>query len=259
VAVRGGIIVAAGAVDEVLSAVGPHPRRIDLHHRLLIPGLVNAHTHLDLTAVGCRPYGGDFVGWIKMVIDERRRLNDTAVSAAVLSGLRASREAGVLTVGDIAGSMAAARSRVEAADELSLRGTTYLECFGFGNAAGEKAGELRGELSKLRHPEGVQLELQPHAPYSAGREVYEAAHDYFLGRPSTHLAETLEELEFVRSATGPLADFLKEMGKWDESLKPTGRSPVEYLLNEFRWGFWLLAHCNYVTDSDLIATTATAT
>jgi aminodeoxyfutalosine deaminase len=69
--------------------------------------------------------------------------------------------------------------------------------------------------------------------------------------PSTHLAETLEEAEFVRDARGPFADMLKRIGKWDDAIQATGLSPIEFFQDDLGMSPWLLAHCNYVSDKDL--------
>lgn len=249
VAIRAGRIIAAGPVEPVLTAAGPDAQRIDLDHRLLTPGFVNAHTHLDLTGVGFRPYGGDFVGWIKMVMAERK-LNADSVASALLTGLKLSYEAGVLTIGDVAASLDAVKARAGASPPFRLRGTSYLECFGFGREAAVQA-ELAENALRRIPSHGINLELQPHAPYSAGLEVYEVAHNYLLGRPCTHLAETPEELQLVRDGTGPLAELLHELGKWHDSIGPTGKTPIEYLHDQLQWGFWLLVHCNYVSDGDI--------
>lgn len=256
VAIREGRIVAAGEVEAVLVAAGANAERVDLHDRLLIPGLVNAHTHLDLTGVGFRPYGGDFVGWIRMVIAERPKAERNS-GEAVWEGAYLSVNSGVFTVGDIAGNSAA----TVAVRGSPLRGVSYRELIGISDQAHEAA------LSRIPPPEvspegNVRVGLQPHAPYSTGPRLYSVAHGarYVGNRPaSTHLAETLEELEFVATATGPFRNLLEDVGKWDNQFEAhynKGEHPVEWLANRLNFYEgqqrpWLVAHCNYVDESHI--------
>jgi cytosine/adenosine deaminase-related metal-dependent hydrolase len=100
-------------------------------------------------------------------------------------------------------------------------------------------------------PTFTWLGLQPHAPYSAGIELYDAAERAQPRGPlSTHLAETPEEARFVRSADGPFAELLRRLGKWDDSIRPTGLSPVQ-LAAPHLGPRWIAAHCNYVNDADI--------
>lgn len=260
VAVRVGRILAAGTPDAVLKEVrdqGPFTT-IDLPDRLLLPALVNAHAHLDLTDLGSVPYGGDFIKWVEFVM--KRRPRDTqAIRTAVHQGLKLSREQGVGFIGDIAGSDDAFVARLDDAESSHHRiaGHSYLECFGIGageadavRAARERYRRLHTQHSQREYATGVALSLQPHAPYSAGLKVYTFA-TREVGWPSTHLAETREELEFVRHSTGPFRDLLVRIGKWDESAAPSARSPVALLASILKRARWMLAHCNYVDDADI--------
>ena len=249
VAVNNGRIVAAGLLGEVEHAIDSGPvKRIDLPDCLLLPGLVNTHTHLDLTDIGPRPYTGNFIDWVKMVM-ANRPTDPKAIHAAVNHGLKLSRQAGTLTIGDIAGSLHAIQARLKPEQDPPPPGYSWLECFGFGDEALAARPDLK-QLDPIKH--WIEIQYQPHAPYSAGIPLFEDAGLVGLELASTHLAETHEELEFVRDATGPFAELLKGMGKWHDSIKPTGLTPIEYLKPVFELAYmWVLAHCNYVTDSDI--------
>ena len=87
VAVRGNRIVASGAPGDVRRALDRRPdTTIDHGDVLLLPAFVNAHAHLDLTAIGPRPFSGSFVDWVGVVIRDRP-LGADAVTAAVHAGL----------------------------------------------------------------------------------------------------------------------------------------------------------------------------
>jgi len=122
---------------------------------------------------------------------------------------------------------------------------------GFENDPSASSDDQDDALSRLNSSNGLAVGISPHAPYSAGLRLYlEAAklaneHGY---RVTTHLAESLEEVQFVRDATGPLTGLLRDLGKWDDSIKPTGLHPVEWLEPVLNQCGWLLAHCNYLED-----------
>lgn len=257
VAVRRGRVIRAGAYDDIPWWVRRKAATVDLPDRLLIPALVNGHTHLDLTGMGPRPLEGDFADWLRMVI-EGRPTQAEAVSSAVRQGLRLSLESGVGRVGDVAGSVSAIEARLAVRPPLSLPGVTYLESLGQGHdqlerfqQAAEAVDALPFETPVPGRNRGVVLGLAPHAPYSTGKQVYTAA--ALMGhrrifRLSTHLAESPEELQFVRDATGPLAELLKSLGRWGPWIEPTGKHPIDLLAPELKRGRWLLAHCNQVED-----------
>ncbi|MHC4993886.1 MAG: amidohydrolase family protein [Planctomycetota bacterium] len=245
VAMRRGEVVAAGAPSDVEPGLKGEPVEvIDQPGRLLLPGLVNAHTHLNLTDIGPRPLEGGSIDCVGMVMANR----PTDPSGSASRGADLSRQAGVLTVGDI----------VEAdldKKNASLRGVNFVEFFGL-------AGDTLAQ-SKFRMDEYVAAAskndatlmcsgLQPHAPYSTGPEIYRQASE--SGLPiSTHLAETPEELGFVAQAEGPFRDLLERMGKWDPIIAvdySEGLHPVDWLARHVDRHI-LCAHCNYVDDAHI--------
>lgn len=250
IAVRHGRVVAVGSPQQVLAQFKPD-EVIDLPDSLLLPAMVNAHAHLSLTNVGPQPYRGKFVDWLKMVMEQTPR-DDAAVAEAVRHGVELSWAAGVWVLGDIAPSPAAVNARMEA----GLPGVSYLECFGIGDRQDAAIEQLHDRFVvhppfERAHPT-VALGIQPHAPYSAGRRLYEAVTKYARShayRLSTHLAETPEEIAFIRDGAGPFVDLLRDLGKWDPQASPaTGQHPIDWLADALKQGRWLVAHCNYVED-----------
>jgi cytosine/adenosine deaminase-related metal-dependent hydrolase len=263
IAVRGGRIVAAGDPADVQRITGQADRVIDHPGFLVLPGMVNAHAHLDLTHLGPRPYGGHFVEWVRMIIQSRPQ-DDDAVIAAVRRGVEMSRDAGVWAVADIAGS-AAALSERWMTGSAEVAGASFLEVLGLGQRGidaailaqrmtedAQRKQKPRGKVSPYHLDDGIYLGVQPHAPYSTGLGAYQVINAW--GRvATTHLAETLEECQFIRDAAGPLADLLRTIGKWDETIRPCGVSPVQHLREILAQGNarWIVAHCNYVDDADI--------
>jgi len=242
VVARGGRVVDAGPQVWMRRTHGAPAVTHRLPGHLLLPGLINAHTHLELTAIGPQPYGGDFIGWVAML---RRCWSDAArtpawFAHAAAAGAYAAAAAGVEAVGDIARFDAARDARVRA----GLRGTTFVELLGLGPPHDAAA------LARAVQPADG---FQPHAPYSAGPAVFAAAVD--SGRPvCTHLAETPDEARFIAYASGPFRDLLERIGKWSPGFADAyrhGASPVGWMAPHLRRAPWLLAHCNHVDDTDI--------
>lgn len=248
--VRSGRIVASGSPREV--GIPSGVKIVELPEALILPAFVNAHAHLNLTDLGPQACPGGFADWLSGVIRKAPILPDR-VAGSVERGLCLSWGSGVDYLCDIAPGPAAVDARRGGG---GVSGASCLECFGIGSRQDQAIAQLKTQLEGLRVKQSPRLRLgtQPHAPYSAGLGVYEAAcelsarHGYLL---STHLAETPEEEQFVREGRGPLADLLRGLGKWDDAIKPTGLHPVEWLEPVLRRGRWLLAHCNYISDSHI--------
>jgi cytosine/adenosine deaminase-related metal-dependent hydrolase len=186
------------------------------------------------------------------MVMRRRPQSEEAIKRAVRNGLRMSRAAGVSSIGDIAGSDSAVLARLTGSEAIS--GVSYIEAFGFDNRATQVAASLRDRLKRLNietpTERKVEIGVQPHAPYSAGLRLY--AEVLELEVPlSTHLAETPEEVQFTRAGTGDFAEMLRRIGKWDPSAGGAWRNPVYYLEHVLDCGDWLVAHCNYVSDSEI--------
>ncbi len=269
VAVKHGRVIASGHPDTLPRRVLKNATFIDRPDDLILPALVNAHTHLDLTALGPTPLQGDFTAWLRHVV-KARPSEPKPIIDSVRQGLLLSRQAGVGHLGDIAGSTAAIMGRRQAPREAVVPGVSYLECFGLGQRQASSIHAVENALSDLPfesridfHDRGAVLGLGPHAPYSTGLDIYKAAnrlsHDRIY-RLSTHLAETQEELRFVEHADGPFAELLKELGKWDDAITPTGQHPIPWLEPVLKHARWILAHCNYVEDDhiDILQHTGTS-
>ena len=261
VAVRAGRVIAAGAPNRLPRRLWHGAAVVDRPEHLLLPATVNAHAHLDLTTAGPVPYEGDFAAWLRGVIAARPS-EPAQILAAVHRGLELSRRAGVGCVGDIAGSVTALTARRDADAAIALAGVSYLECFGLAEPAAREAAQavthtldaLAFETPIAGQLRGVVLGIAPHAPYSAGLALYEAVtrlSQRHIYRLTTHLAESQAELELLRDGTGPLAEMLREMGKFDADAVGAGQHPVDALAWSLKHGRWLAAHCNYLDDAHI--------
>jgi len=231
---------------------------VELPDCMLLPEMVNAHVHLDLTSVGPRRFDGAFAPWVRGIVDHRAS-EPSAVRASVAAGARQSLAAGVVAVGDILSAPEADFAGVAARANAGLGGTTFIELLGHG---GERAAAHLARVEQAidwarDHPD-ASIGLEPHAPYSTGPSLYDAAIASGL-TVTTHLAEMIEELRFVAEAGGPMVELIRSRAGWGASwLEPFGEglTPVQWLEPQLRRAAeagrpMLVAHCNYVTDRDI--------
>lgn len=231
-----GEIIAVGSVQE-LGGVGD--AKLTQIHGTVTPSLVNAHTHLDLSGEGVTPAKKSFVQWIEEdVLPIRQESNERSIRTAVQRGIELTLEGGTSVVGDIAGSMVAA----EAVAASSLLGTVFVEVLGQGIRE-KPAIEL---IQRIPPSMGVQ----PHAPYSCSKAIYETA--FASGLPvATHLSETREELTCTQESAGDLVDLAKRLGTWDESIECWNSHPIDAMIQLAEHVPLLAAHVHYIEDRHL--------
>ena len=227
---------------------------------MLLPGFANAHTHLELThlagkvppAPGVGP--ADFADWLRRLLEAMRTTRDDpeAVAASVNEGAARCLQAGVTTVGDV--------TRLPHLTRPVLRhGPSRVVSFGEVIAIGTLRDALRPRLEAAvdtaHESDRLRAAVSPHAPYTCDRRAIRACKQAAAEsqmRLCMHLAETQEEAACTLSGNGPLVDFLRSIGVWDDSVQPPGLRPLEYadelgLLSPRT----LFAHVNYVTDAEL--------
>jgi cytosine/adenosine deaminase-related metal-dependent hydrolase len=227
--------------------------RIDLPDSAVLPGLVNSHTHFELSFLKDEvPYQGDFVDWVRR-LSRQRAERKVDLARSIEQSCRESLLAGVTLIGDICYGHRAWPFLAE----QSIRKTCYAEVFGITEAIESPLEYLQRCIDNTKEGDLLRLGLSPHAPYSAGQPLYQAAaglaEKYDLPLTS-HLSETEAELEFIDSAQGSWRTYLEELGKWDGSFNPLKKSPIRHLLDmNLANRPMLLAHVNYISDADLDA------
>jgi cytosine/adenosine deaminase-related metal-dependent hydrolase len=243
--------------DGVITYVGPRAAApqgddYDLGEAILLPGLVNTHTHLELTAMRGFLEDCQFAAWIDKLRQSRNEVLDTEIlldSAryGILEGL----EAGITTYADTCSSGVV----MQAMRELGVRGIMYQEVFGPDPSQSEIAMrelEERVEKLELAQTELVTLGVSPHAPYTVSDALYKAAAQFANTRKlplAMHIAESEPEQQIVVSGTGDFAD------RWRRRGIPVGkraRSPIALLeeLGALERGP-LLIHCVRVDGADI--------
>jgi cytosine/adenosine deaminase-related metal-dependent hydrolase len=195
----------------------------------IIPGFVNAHTHIELTVL--RGFLDDlpFVDWIPRLTDAKYRVlsrADLRISAQL--GAVEMLRAGVTCLGEVMDLGVA----WDAMRELGLQGVAYQEVFGPApEQADEALRDLQGKLVHYRQNETPTLRVgvSPHAPYTVSAKLYEEVNRYAGGerlRMTTHIAESIDEGMFVRNGAGVFAERWRGRGIAVEAARC---SPLEYL------------------------------
>lgn len=208
---RGTITIA----HDKIVAVETHGTRtpaVDLGNAAIVPGFVNAHTHLDLTgARGLCPPMPDFTQWLRSVIAFRRARTTEQVQADIATGIAEGFRYGATLIGDIASGGAS----WDLLTDAKGRFVVFHELLGL-TEEGAKQGWQNTKLwlSQRNTHELCYAGVSPHAPYSVHRTQYSVLGTLALPI-ATHLAETNEELQLLRDHTGPFVEFLKLLGVWN--------------------------------------------
>ena len=261
IAVTGEKIVSVGTRSSLLAQF-PEAATLDLGESAIIPGLINAHSHLELTAMrGFLEDETDFFAWLRKLTRarlERMTADDLRVSASW--GACEAARAGVTCVADASD---AALQSMNALDDVGLRGIVFQESFGPDpRLAQENFEKLTEKISGLRERETslVNVGVSPHAPYTVCSQQLQMISRFALDEKlpvMMHAAETEMEVELLGQGKGPFAEGLKSRGiEW----RAPGVSTIQYLLEvgllETRP---LLAHCIHVDEVDLDTIKQTAT
>jgi cytosine/adenosine deaminase-related metal-dependent hydrolase len=208
---EGGTVTVAGGRIASVEPRGARRADVDLGNVALLPGLVNAHTHLDLSgARGHCPPGPDFTAWLLDVIAFRRARTAEQVREDVRAGLEEAIKFGTTLLGDVA----AEGATWDALAAAPLRAVVFRELIGLSD---ERAAAAWGALVAwlLSRPASATCRpgISPHAPYSARASLFFAA--ACEGVPvMTHLAETAAERRLLLDRQGPFVGFLKGLGAW---------------------------------------------
>jgi len=222
----GGRVAAAGADALVPRPPGVPELRLD--GAALLPGLVNAHTHLELTGLGGRAEEEDFVAWIGTIRRLKAERGPEEYLAAARAGIRQGWAGGVTTVADTGDSGAALRALAE----LGGSGVAYQEVFGPDPAqAAESMAGLHAAVAALRPVQTARarLGLSPHAPYSVSGALY-AAVARLAGEDelplAVHVAESAAESALLADGSG---GFAAAWGRRGITPPAAGVTPIEWL------------------------------
>jgi cytosine/adenosine deaminase-related metal-dependent hydrolase len=234
--IRGGFVaVEDGRVHGTGST--PPADCVDLGRVAVLPALVNAHTHLELSYLRGRvPPTAGFGDWVRSVMATRREYPDPAdarIQGPAREAIQQARAFGTGLVGDVSNTLLT----VPLLRDAGMPARVFHELTGFTEPEPQaRVREARARVDAAGTEAGaVRVSVAPHAPYSVSAALFQAIRDDVDAHPgavsSVHLGENPEEVELLRHGTGVIRAVLEELGRWPADWEPPGVSPVQYLSN----------------------------
>jgi cytosine/adenosine deaminase-related metal-dependent hydrolase len=234
---------------------------VDLGERVLLPGLINAHCHLDYTCLrGKIPPQKSFADWIRAINAEKAKLSRQDYIAAISQGFAEAKKFGTTTIANLT-----------AFPELISEIHSPIRTWWFAELIDVRSPERAKELVDraiqsldwalpelaLSEVEGgaPNWGLAPHALFTASSNLYRHCEEVARRQRillTTHLAESREEMEMFRDRSGPLHEFMKSIGRpMDDCGQET---PLEKFVGRPGGAFlpaeWIVAHLNELAESD---------
>src|SRR5438552_1412433 len=255
VVVSGNRIVDVGKVDEIKTRNAGEA--IDLGAQALLPGLINAHCHLDYTCLrGKIPPQKSFDDWIRAINAEKAKLAPKDYLASINEGFAEAKGFGTTTIANLT-----------AVPELLSQIRELIHTWWFAELIDVRAPERANELVNLvrRRTDSLRRAIKsvksapnwglaPHALFTASNNLYRCCQEVAQQKNillTTHLAESREEMELFRDASGPLYEFLKSIGRPMDDCG--SKTPLELFLvaaGGYALSQWIVAHLNELTESD---------
>ncbi len=248
-------IIAVGKTSELCEKF-PEASREDFGEAVLMPGFVNCHAHLEITAMRgfLDASDGDFYSWLINLTKTRAEiLTEEDVKTAAIFGALEGARAGITCFGDIG---RFGKAGFEALKTNGLRGVLFQETdfSPLNETSAEDFEKLKDKFFELKETETdlVKVGISPHSPYTVSRKLFEKITEFALEENleiSIHAAESIDEDVFLKTGEGFFAELYKKFNlRWNAPKM----SPVEYL-NEI--GVLrakpLLAHCVKVSENDI--------
>ena len=255
---NGQLVVERGRIKNIdTNQRGPvEGELVDLSDSLLLPGFVNAHCHLALSALKGRiPRRERFTDWVRSLIDENEKVSWENRVITLHAQAKEMARSGVTALADHL-------SQAELITEytrLPFRQTLFLEVLGFHPSLVDPVVErLEPVLKRPPSNNGsIRWGLAPHAPYSVSPELFgelKRLASHYNCPLSCHVAELPEEVKLLKDGVGDIKDLLVERGMFDDLWAPPDMSPVRYLDSLGVLDSLVAVHLNLVEgDLDLLA------
>ncbi len=245
---------AAISIDRgIVVGVDESPARekvVDLGSVAVLPGLVNAHTHLELSWMrGHVPPADSMPRWAAALMALRRAVADEP-SEPIGGAIAEARASGTVLVGDVTNTLAT----YDWIADSDLAAVVFRELLGFSAPDPDAIVEAAAEqIAALTPVAWLRASIVPHAPYSVSPALFASIARRAGAAPiSIHLGESEAEIEFLRSGTGEWRALLESLGVWNGGWTPPACSPVEYMDRVGLLNARLLAvHGVQFTDDDL--------
>jgi len=255
VAVRGSKIAAVGKEQEICRQFPDLPKQ-ELKGCILMPGLVNAHTHLELSILKDRiSKQSDFISWIFDLVQEKMKMTEDEIRESLQIGVEESLTEGTTCIGEITNTPKSLR----VIQEAGLRGIVFLEVLGRDTVEPSRwKADLIQKIRKMQSECGrlTTIGLSPHTLYTLSKQKFQLLSELLLENPlpyTIHVAESREEMEYFLHHKGGIKSRLFPFAGWEDLPDPKEcESPLAYL---DRFGLvtesLLLAHGVHLTTADL--------
>ena len=250
-AIEGGWVTIEGDRIVAVGREAPPGEHHDLGDMALLPGLINAHTHLDLSNVET-PLGQPGIGlvdWLGKIVEYK--FANPSSWTAVERGLRESARLGTTTVVDMA-------QQTPVTDSVEAIGIGLVSLLELIAPSIDRVGvQVDRATDHLAADEGQRLwcaGLSPHAPYSVHPDLLSRAVGLSSEHHATlamHLAESREELELIEQQSGPLRTLLEGLGIWGSTCFAQGMTTLSYLETLATAHRALVVHGNYLGDREI--------
>ena len=246
----GGKIKFAGRFNDI-DDVGSY-KTIELGNSAIVPGFINAHTHLELTSLHKSLNGnGNFTDWIRDLVTIKKDWSESEYAVSIRNGIKNSLKSGTTTVVDITRNGIALNELLAS----NIRKLLFFEIINFDpDTAEDTIKDFKELTSGISTNDLLSIGIFPHAPYTVSDKLYrecKSVSEECGIRIATHIAETKDEIEFLTSGAGHFATLLndfKMLNKW----KYPGLSPINYLNNiGILNNECILIHCNYLTEDEI--------
>ena len=224
----------------------------------ILPALVNAHTHLELSYLHGRvPPSTSFNDWVMVLMALRRDHPDPAAPAIIEAARHAiahARASGTGLFGDVSNTLVT----VPLLRDAGMAAHVFYELIGFSHP--DPVGRVREARAAADavaiNAGGVRVSLAPHAPYSVSAELFIAIRSDVDAHPDSvttvHLGESAAEVELLRQGSGPARVMLERLGVWSNEWQIPGVSPSEYVAAlDFLGADSLVVHGVQFTREDL--------
>jgi aminodeoxyfutalosine deaminase len=259
VAVSENRIVDVGRFDDIKTRYAGNI--VDLGEQALLPGLINAHCHLDYTCLrGKISRQESFTDWIRAINAEKSHLSREDFLASINDGFKEAKRFGTTTIANLT-----AFPELIAQFQPPIRTCWFVELIDVRAPIDLECVDMPALLKRSRHRGIAAVQnsgLAPHALFTASKDLFRRCEEIAQREQillTTHLAESREEMEMFRHASGPLYEFLKSIGR---PMNDCGNeTPLELFLGALpstslrtssgrALPHWIVAHLNELADGD---------
>lgn len=254
VGITGGTILDVGTFSQ-LRARAKQAEVIDYGDAALLPGLINPHTHLELTNRPRIEFDGDIAGWLlgqRPPAGLTPQQHQAEVESATRAGIAQCLKFGVTCIGDISAQPQWTRPIIASSP---LRATSFGEVLGLGKLRQRCIEQIERATDVANKTPRLRVGIGPHSPYTLDVMMLESCvrtADAFDIPLSIHLAEFREETEFLSTHSGVFRRLWERANLWTDDVPLGSQTPIELAVDQQLLDQPdLLVHVNYVTDAEI--------